>query len=239
MPTLYLLPNLLSEGDGTLSLLPQAELSVVSDLDYLIAESEKGARHFLKKFPFPPPKTFREIALGVLNEHTSLDEKKQLIEEIKRKGKAGLISDCGMPCLADPGADLVRMSRQAGIQVKGFSGPSSLVLGLTLSGLGAQKFTFHGYLPRDEGELVREVQRIEALSKKELSTHLFIETPYRNVRVLESMLKTLSSTTWLCVACDLTGVEEFVETRQVGEWRKGPFPSIDKKPTLFLLRATL
>ncbi len=239
MPTLYLLPNLLSDTDETLSLLPQAEIPVVSDLNYLVAESEKGARHFLKRFPFTAPKTFRDVSLGVLNEHTTLDDKKQLIETIKHKGKAGLISDCGMPCLADPGADLVRMCRQAGIEVKGFSGPSSLLLGLTLSGLGAQKFTFHGYLPREEGELVREIQRVEAVSKKELSTHLFIETPYRNLRVFECMLKTLCVNTWLCVACDLTGEGEKVETKQVGEWRKGLPPSIDKKPTLFLFRALL
>lgn len=233
---LYLLPNLLTESQSHASQLPTSVDAAVATLSGLIAESEKAGRHFLRRFTFPSPKTFRDIPIRLLNEHSTPSDKRALIEQIKQGGLWGLVSDCGMPCLADPGADLVLMARECGIEVQTFAGPSSILLALVLSGLGAQCFTFHGYLPKDEEPLIQELRKIEKLSAADKSTHLFIETPYRNLRLWEKMLTTLDSQTWACVACDLTAPTQHVETHKVGEWKRRPLPDIAKRPAIFLIR---
>ncbi len=235
---LYLLPNLLSDAPDHASQLPTSVDSAVAQLTGLIAENEKEGRRFLRRFTFPPPKTFRDIRILELNEHTSLEDKKELLKEIKKGGIWGLVSDCGMPCLADPGADLVLMAREQKVPIQTFAGPSSILLALVLSGLGGQHFTFHGYLPKEEALLIQELKRIEKLSSKEKSTHLFIETPYRNLRMYDKILLSLDPKTWLCLACDLTSQEQYVETKRIGEWkRQAAHPEIDKRPVVFTIRA--
>ena len=234
---LYLLPNLLADLESHTSQLPSSVDEAVATLTHLIAENEKEGRHFLKRFAYPTPKTFREISIHLLNEHSTLEQKKELIAEVKKGGVWGLISDCGMPCLADPGADLVLMARDRGIPVKTFPGPSSPLLALVLSGLGGQRFTFHGYLPKDELPLVAELKRIEKLSKQEQSTHLFIETPYKNQRLFDKMLQTLDDETFLCLACDLTLPEQFVTTKRIKQWKLQPVKEFNKRPCIFLIRA--
>jgi len=142
-----------------------------------------------------------------------------------------------MPCLADPGADLVLMAQENGIAVETFAGPSSILFALVLSGLGGQHFTFHGYLPKDETQLALELRRIEKLSAKEKTTHLFIETPYRNLKMFHKLLSVLGDSSWLCVACDLSAPNQYVQTKRVGVWKKTPLPEIDKRPAVFLIRA--
>lgn len=229
---LYLLPNVLFDGELATDQLPPSVGVAVSQLTGLIAESEKEGRRFLRRFSFPAPKTFREIPIHLLNEHTASSGKKELLAEIKKGGVWGLVSDCGMPCLADPGADLVLMARQHAIPIQTFAGPSSILFALVLSGLGGQHFTFHGYLPREEALLAQELKRMEMLP----STHLFIETPYRNLKLFHKLLSTLNPKTWLCVACDLSSPTQYVETDTMGGWKKKDPPEIDKRPTVFVIK---
>lgn len=234
---LYLLPNLLGETEDHSFYLPGAVGVYVAALTDLIAESEKGARQFLRRFAFIPPKTFRDITLHVLNEHTIPHDRRELAAQVGRGGVWGLISDAGMPCLADPGADIVQMVRRKGVPVKAVAGPSSLILALVLSGLGGQSFSFHGYLPREESPLTAEIKRIEKLSQKEGSTHLFIETPYRNERLFAALISSLHDETFMSIAFSLTEPEELVETRKVGEWKKREKPPLSKKPCVFLFKS--
>lgn len=236
---LYLLPNLLAETEDHSFYLPAAVDAYVATLTDLIAESEKGARHFLRRFAFAPPKTFRDIKLHVLNEHTTLHERRELAAQVGREGVWGLISDAGMPCLADPGADIVQILQRKGVPVKAVAGPSSLILALVLSGLGGQNFSFHGYLPREEAPLTAEIKRLEKISQKEGSTHLFIETPYRNERLFAALIASLSDETLVSIALSLTEPEERVETRKVGEWKKRELPALAKKPCVFLFKNPL
>lgn len=232
---LYLLPNVLSENGPHTEWLPASVDRTVATLTHLIAENEKEGRLFLRRFAFEAPKTFRDVTILLLNEHSTPEDKKELLAQMKKGGAWGLVSDCGMPCLADPGADLVLMARKAGIPVRALSGPSSPLLALVLSGLGGQRFTFHGYLAKEEGALIKEIKQIELRSQKENSTHLFIETPYRNQRMMQTLVQSLSDQTWISVACQLTDPEEYVATKQVFEWKKEGLPALDKKPAIFLI----
>lgn len=228
---LYLLPNLLADHESHAAYLPSSVDAAVSRICGLIAENEKEGRRFLRRFQYEG-RTFRDIPIRLLNEHTTPSQKKELLNEVFQKSPWGLISDCGMPCLADPGADFVLMAREKGIPIETFAGPSSILLALVLSGLGGQHFTFHGYLPKEEPQLTQEIKKLE----KTPSTHLFIETPYRNQKLLEKLLSALHDETWLCVACDLTLPSQFVETKKIKDWKKKALPDINKRPAVFALR---
>jgi 16S rRNA (cytidine1402-2'-O)-methyltransferase len=234
---LYLLPNLLADLATHTDFLPASIDQAVAELTHLIAENEKEGRLFLRRFAYPAPKTFRDIPIRLLNEHSTENDKRELLKNIKQGGVWGLVSDCGMPCLADPGADLVLMARESSVKIKTFAGPSSILFALVLSGLGGQHFTFHGYLPKEEQPLTQRLKKIEQLSAQEQSTHLFIETPYRNQRLLEKMISVLEDKTWLCVACDLTLPSEMVLTKKVRDWKKTPFPDLNKRPAVFAIRS--
>lgn len=237
-PLLLLFPNVLDEEGIHDRVLPKSIDEAVPQIDGLIAESEKAARRFLRRFIFAPPKTFRDIPIRLLNEHTPDQQIDELLAPLIAKGERwGLISDCGMPCLADPGSNLVFKARQKGIAVQTFAGPSSILLSLVLSGLGGQRFTFHGYLPKEEGLLLKAIQEMQKRSAQEKSTHLFIEAPYRNEKLFSQLLKTLQDNTFLCIATDLTAPTQEVATKSVGEWKRFSLPQIDKRPTVFLLRA--
>lgn len=225
--TLILLPNLLSAEASLERSFPPALAEEAKRLSGLIAEDEKEGRAFLKRLgaPLVPTKT--------LNEHTSKKEIQELLEPLLRGERWGVISDAGLPCLADPGAELVRRARAQGIKIEVIPGPSSLFLGLMLSGLSAQRFAFHGYLPREQPALTQRLKELEKRSEREQATQLFIEAPYRNLKLLQSILAALQDKTFLCIACDLMGPEEIVLTRSIAEWKKAPLPAIDKKPTVF------
>ncbi len=240
--TLYLLPNLLADSDDLSLHLPRSVELAVGEIQALIAEDEKEARRFLRRFTFPEGKSFRDTPIHLLNEHTAEPALKELLDMISQGGIFGLISDCGMPCLADPGAELVLQAKQRGMRVRAFSGPSSMVLALVLSGLGGQRFAFHGYLPREENELLIMIKKLENRSRSEShAAQLFIETPYRNLRLLQRLIETLDERTWLCTATDLTLPSESVLTRRVSEWKRGGFPPpdapLDDRPTVFVIRA--
>lgn len=229
---LYLLPNLLAD-EAEAGWLAQACFEVVPRLDGLICESEKRARRYLKLFTFPEGRSFRDIPLCVLSEHTVSKELEEMVPPILQ-GTWGLISDAGLPLLADPGAQLVALVRQRGAQVVALPGPSSIVLSLMLSGLPSQAFAFHGYLPREQGPLIARLKILEERSLNEGSTQLFIEAPYRNERTFEALLSALRPSTQLCVASDLTGPHESVCTQSIRAWKTGSPPPLQKIPTIFL-----
>jgi 16S rRNA (cytidine1402-2'-O)-methyltransferase len=235
---LYLFPNLLADIETHSVYLPGSVDAAVAQINYLIAESEKEGRRFLRRFTFDN-KTFRDIPIRLLNEHSQESDKRAILKEMIQGGKWGLVSDGGMPCLADPGADLVLMAKANHIPVETFSGPSSILFALILSGLGGQRFMFHGYLPKEEDLLLQELKKIEKVSLKEKSTHLFIETPYRNHKLLEKILIALNAQTWLCIACDLTLPSQFCQTQQLKNWSRERLPDLNKRPTVFVLRAVL
>ena len=222
---LYLLPNLLNkEADPNLFFPPEVA-KVAQALNGLIAENEKEGRAFLMRLGAD----YRNTPIFVLNEHT--EEIEELLEPMRKGEVWGLISDVGLPILADPGYQLVRRAKDFGIVVEVFAGPSALIFALMLSGLPAQRFAFHGYLPRKP---TATLQMLEERSFREKATQGFIEVPYRNQKMLETLLSTLSPETLLCVAWDLTFPTQGVEMRNVGEWKKRNLPNLHKRPAVFL-----
>ncbi|MBS0616427.1 MAG: SAM-dependent methyltransferase [Verrucomicrobia bacterium] len=212
MKTLHLLPNILHPA-STWKFTPPP-------IQALIAESEKGAYAYFKHFSVP------KVPVHLLNEHT-----KNPLELLKiAQDEVGLISDAGLPCLADPGSQLVLAARKAGISVQAYPGPSSILLALMLSGLPGQQFFFHGYLEREEKALERQIQQFAPGV-----THLFIEAPYRNQKLYETILRTLKASDLLCIASDLTSPEEWIQTTPISAWKTQPVPNIHKKPAILLI----
>lgn len=229
--TLVLLPNLLhAAGNEDLSL-PAGLKELVGRLDGLIAESPKEGRVFLKRMGRVP----LEVPQKELSEHTTSKEMDALLEPMKKGEVWGYVSDAGLPCLADPGAKLVAKAREGGIAIQAICGPSSILLILMLSGLNAQNFSFLGYLPKEGEELKGAIKRMERRIKEEHQTQVFIETPYRNEKLLQTLLQTLASEIQLCIGCNLTAPDEWIETLTIANWRKRPLPSLKDKPAIFAL----
>jgi 16S rRNA (cytidine1402-2'-O)-methyltransferase len=225
---LYLLPNLLHEESDPQEQFVPALNPLVAQLDFLIAESEKEGRRFLRHFER------KVLPILLLNEHTRPQDLDELIQPLKEGKRGGLISDAGVPCIADPGAHLVARARKEGIPLQAITGPCSLVLALMLSGLPGQRFSFHGYLAKESHIRKKEIKHYEQLSQKEQSTHICIEAPYRNEALFKELIETLDVGTKLCIASSLLSKEQYVATHTVGEWRKKTLPPIVKKPTIFL-----
>jgi 16S rRNA (cytidine1402-2'-O)-methyltransferase len=230
--TLYLLPNVLDESQDHKEFLPPAIDAVVSTIDGIIAESEKGGRRFLKRFK--TKKILQEMPVALLNEHTQDSDLKDFLP-LLQNGNWGLVSDAGLSCIADPGAKLVRLCHENNIQVVAYPGPCSIILALMLSGFSGQRFSFHGYLPKDAKERERQIKLFEESAAKFLETHIFIEAPYRNQNLLGDFIKMLSDSTRFCVAWDLTLPTQGVISKTVKEWKKEPLPDLKDKPAIFLI----
>ncbi len=235
--TLYLLPNLLAE-ETSRTFLPNILDEIVPSLDGLIAESEKEGRKYLKLFPFPEGKTFRDIPIKLLNEHTLKEDIDPLVDPILDGQNWGLVSDCGLPCLADPGASLVLSAKREGITIELFPGPSAVVSALMLSGLSGQSFAFQGYLPRELDKLKTKVTQLAQKSSMDQQTQLFIEAPYRSEKLFIELLKILPADTLLSIASNLTLPDQITETKSIRAWKEDSLPSIHKKPTVFLFLAS-
>jgi 16S rRNA (cytidine1402-2'-O)-methyltransferase len=223
---LLLLPNLLDETLPVEPFLPLSVAEAVRSLQGLIVESEKMGRRYLRRFL--SHEEMQKVPLQVLNEHSK--DLAPLLEPLIRGERWGLISDAGLPCIADPGADLVWEARKKGIRVETFAGPSSLLMALQLSGFPAQTFSFHGYLPREEPLLKKKVLELE----KARGTHLWIEAPYRSDKMLQMLKEVLQPTTRLCVAASLTLPTQKVESKLVSLWRKSSM-ALEKEPAVFLI----
>lgn len=225
---LLLLPNLLGEHPHHEMFLPISVDRAVATLDGLIAESEKEGRRYLSRFKTKKPA--REVPIAVFNKNTSEADLDFFLEPIEQGERWGYVSDAGLPCIADPGSLLVKRARQKGLTVQAFVGPSSIFLALMLSGIPAQKFTFHGYLNKTSELRRKQVQKMEESE----GAQVFIEAPHRNQQTLEDLIQTLGENTVLCVAVDLTLPTQKVLSYPVKHWRKISPPNIDKKPTTFI-----
>lgn len=232
---LLLLPNLLGEQRHHEVFLPSSVDRAVGSLDGLIAESEQAGRRFLGRFF--DSKQAAAIPIALYNEHTPDDHIDFLLEPITRGERWGLVSDAGLPCIADPGSKLVRRAREQGILIQAFVGPSSILMGLMLSGLPGQRFCFHGYLDASPEKREQRIVQLQKASLSDNSTQIFIETPYRNKHLLESLIKRLDDKTWLCVAWDLTLSTQGILSQRVERWKKSPLPNLEKKAAIFMLYA--
>jgi 16S rRNA (cytidine1402-2'-O)-methyltransferase len=231
---LILLPNQIDETSSLEDSLPPAVAAAVRSLQGLIAESEKSARRYLRQFLSHEQMT--QMPIRLLNEHTKPHEVQEFIAPMQRGECWGMITDAGLPCLADPGAELVAAARKENVRVMAIPGPSSLILTLQLSGLTSQRFAFHGYLPREGKELEEALRAIEKRSRAESATQMFIEAPYRSQKLFDALLAVLQPSTLLCVAIRLTSDTERVATHSVHEWKKRRLV-IEKEPTVFAVRA--
>src|SRR5713101_5979242 len=216
---LYLLPNVLGDTAPD-AVIPAAVLNRARSLEYLIAEDPKAARAFLKRIGATQP--VQSIRIERLDHNTPAGDFALLLEPVLAGRDAGLLSEAGLPAVADPGAGLVRLAHERGVRVVPLSGPSSIVLALSASGLEGQRFAFHGYLPVAAAELASVLQELERQSRRLRQTQIFIETPYRNDRTLAAMLRALHPATLVCVAADLTLDSETVRSQTVAAWRKEP-----------------
>jgi 16S rRNA (cytidine1402-2'-O)-methyltransferase len=218
---------------------PQDDLSAsvierIAQIDYVVAESAKTARAFLGKLPLARP--IQAIEIVELNEHTRPDAVAAMLDPLLSGRDAALMSEAGCPGVADPGARLVHAAHQAGITVEPIVGPSALLLALMGSGLEGQRFAFAGYLPTESAARKARLRELEQRSRRERETQLFIETPYRNQAMFDALLGSLSESTWVCVATDLTGSRQKLATDRIRGWRmRGA--KLEKLPTVFLLLA--
>jgi len=232
--TLYLIPVPLGATTPE-AVLPAPVLAQIRPLTHFVVENAKSARAFLKAVGTEQP--LQSLLLEELNEHTPHQALQKLLEPLLAGHDVGLLSEAGCPAVADPGADLVALAQKNGIRVVPLVGPSSLLLGLMASGLNGQRFAFLGYLPSKPAERAKALRDIEIESRKQRQTQLFIETPYRNQQMLETILATCQPSTRLTLATDLTLPSESVLTHTVAEWKKRTPPEIERRPTVFLLLA--
>jgi 16S rRNA (cytidine1402-2'-O)-methyltransferase len=243
---LYLLPNTLGTAHRThplFDVIPIEVQKITANLGHFIAENAKTTRAYLKlvNANYPLARPLQEIQINELNVNTKESELAALLAPLLAGIDVGLISEAGVPAVADPGANLVRLAHQNNVLVRPLIGPSSLLLSVMASGLNGQSFAFNGYLPTDPDQRSKRIQELEARSRKEKQTQLFIETPYRNGALLEAFCQSCQSATQLCVATDLTLTDETIQTKSVGQWKtlvaNGKMPDFNKKPTVFLFLA--
>ena len=232
--TLYLIPVPLGQS-AVEAVLPQPVRDRAKQLTHFVAENAKSARAFLKSLPSDTP--LQQIEIHELSEHTPPAALPALLAPLLAGTDVGLISEAGCPAVADPGANLVALAQREGIRIVPMVGPSSILLALMGSGLSGQNFAFHGYLPVKEDERQKRLRELEKDSRQEKRTQIFIETPYRNRQMLETLIKTCAPDTRICVATDLTLDKERVTTHTSAEWRRVALPEIDRCPTVFLLQA--
>lgn len=233
-PALYLVPNLLGVVPPA-DVLPERTLSIARAITHWVVETPKAARAFLATIGTSTP--IRALAIEAIGESPADADLARWLVPTREGHGVGMLSDAGCPGIADPGARLVAFAQSAGIDVVPLVGPSSLPLALMASGLEGQRFAFHGYLPAKPDARAAAIRGLEAASRAHRATQAFIETPYRNVAMIESLLSTLADATRLCVAVDLTLPSESVRTRQVGAWRRVDASRYDKRPAIFLFEA--
>jgi 16S rRNA (cytidine1402-2'-O)-methyltransferase len=231
---LYLVPNLL----GTVApgaVLPARTIAVARGIAHWIVETPKAARAFLSTLEMPVP--IAQLSMTALAETASDAELEALLAPARDGHAVGLLSDAGAPAVADPGARVVAVAHRMGIRVVPLVGPSSILLALMASGMNGQQFAFHGYLPQRPDARAAALGRLEAESRTHARAQAFIETPYRNIAMLESIARTLAPTTRVCVAVDLTLTSESVITLPVSVWRGRDFAGYAKRPAMFVLQA--
>lgn len=231
-PVLYLIPCTL--GDTPVDkVLPSYNKEVIGAIRHFIVEEVRTARRFLRRTDREFP--IDECTFFEMGKHADEARFASYLRPIAEGFPVGVISEAGCPAVADPGADVVAIAQRRGIPVVPLVGPNSMIMAVMASGLNGQSFAFNGYLPIDEAERARRLQVLEARARHERQTQLFIETPYRNRRLFDTLLRTLSSKTRLCVAAGITTADEWIRTRTVAEWRREGLPDLGKIPAIFLM----
>jgi 16S rRNA (cytidine1402-2'-O)-methyltransferase len=231
--TLYLIPVPLGDESSPELILTADTLLKIRSLKEFIVENEKSARQVLKKMNLPTP--LQEIRLHPIGKHVREEEMQDYLDGLKAGQDVGLLSEAGCPGIADPGAEIVRKAQDANIRVVPFIGPSSLVLALMASGMNGQSFLFHGYLPVDPQARRQRIRQLARDANQTGTTQLFIETPFRNEKLVNDVLATLDTTMRFCVACDLTLPSEWIRSTTTAQWKKLPRPDLNKRPAVFLI----
>ena len=229
---LYLLPVPLGPDADPSMVLPDTVARCIEFIDYYIVENEKTARRFIKAIQ--PAKKQPELKISVLNKHTDPAEYYDFINPCLEGKNVGLMSEAGCPGVADPGADIVKIAHEKGIQVIPLVGPSSILLAVMASGMNGQSFAFNGYLPIDKGEKKNALKNFEQLSHNKNQSQLFIETPYRNNKLLEDILNTLQPATHLCIAADITLPTEYIKTKTAAQWKREKI-DLHNRPCIFII----
>ncbi|MBD9235182.1 MAG: SAM-dependent methyltransferase [Alistipes onderdonkii] len=232
--TLYLIPCPISDETAPWDVLPAANRAVMDSLDYFIVENTRTARRFLSKAGAARP--IDTLCFRELNEHTVAGrEVEELVKPLVEGRSAGVVSEAGVPGVADPGALVIEACHRHGIRVVPLVGPSSVILAVMASGLNGQSFAFNGYLPVKPPERVQAIRRFERRAQSERQSQLFIEAPYRNVKLMEQLLQTLAPETRLTLAMDITAPGEYIRTLAVREWRSVRLPEMNRRPAIFII----
>ena len=227
---LFLIPNTLGENAPN-EVIPQKVIETAKRLRHFIVEDVRTVRRYLRRidrtFPIDDSQFFE------LNQHTDRSKIEPYIKPLLDGNDMGIISEAGCPAVADPGADIVALAHRKGIRVVPLVGPSSILLAQMASGFNGQSFAFVGYLPIEAAERQKRLRKLEHRAKEENQTQLFIETPYRNMKLFDELTATLKGDTRLCIACDITLESEYIETRTIGEWKQKKPQDLNKRPTIF------
>lgn len=229
---LYLIPTTLGETEP-LEVMPLSIKKVIEEIDYYIVENEKSARRFIKKIA--PKKQQAILTIKLIDKYALQEETRHYLDVCTQGINVGLLSEAGVPAIADPGANIVKLAHQKNIQVVPLVGPSSILLAMMSSGMNGQNFAFNGYLPIEKADKKRAIKELERLSFDKKQSQIFIETPYRNEKLLADLLATLSPSSRLCIAVDITLPSEFIKTKTVQEWKKEKL-DFHKKPAIFIIQ---
>ena len=230
-PALYLIPCTLGETDVN-NVLPSYNREVILSLKHFIVENERTARRFLKKVD--PAIVIDDLSFVELNKHTPAEVISGYLAPMDKGESIGIISEAGCPAVADPGADVVAIAQKRHLKVIPLVGPSSIILSIMASGFNGQSFAFHCYLPIEQGQRTQMIKKLENRIYTENETQLFIETPYRNNKLVEELIHTCRPSTRLCIASNITCSDEYIRTFGIKEW-SGKVPDLSKKPTIFLI----
>ena len=231
IPALYLIPNLLGETPVE-QVLPPYNREIILGIRHFIVEDVRTVRRFLKQVDRSID--IDQLTFYTLNKHTNPEEVASMLKPLEEGSPMGVISEAGCPAVADPGADVVAIAQRKGLQVIPLVGPSSIILAVMGSGFNGQSFAFNGYLPIEPEDRIKTLKKLEQRAYTENQTQLFIETPYRNAKMMADILKTCRPQTHLCIAAGLTTKDEYIRTRTVKEWG-GKLPQLDKIPCIFLI----
>ncbi len=228
---LFLIPTTLGDT-SVLEVMPLSVRKTVESLEHFIVENEKSARRYIKKIT--PKKSQKSLNILILDKYSNELEIQGYLDLCEDGVSMGLLSDAGVPAVADPGAMIVKLAHEKNIKVVPLVGPSSILMAIMSSGMNGQNFAFNGYLPIDKGSRRKKIKELERLSFEKNQSQLFIETPYRNMKMLEDLLLSLGSETRLCIASDITLETEFIKTKTINKWKKS-LPELHKRPTIFII----
>lgn len=229
---LYLIPTTLGDTEP-LEVLPLSVKKIIEEVDTFIVENEKTARRFIKRIA--PKKSQPSLTILNLDKYTEEIEVKFYLDTCENGESVGLLSEAGVPAVADPGAQVVKLAHEKGIRVIPLVGPSSIILAMMASGLNGQNFAFNGYLPIDDNDRKKAIKNLERLSKEKNQSQIFIETPYRNEKMFSNLKSILTPSTLLCVACDITLNTEYIKTFTAKDWKDEVQPDLHKRPTIFII----